>query len=188
MTTPYRVLAIAGSLRAKSFNRALIAYAKKTAPASLAIEIHDLAPVPFFDQDVEAKGYPDAVAKLQAAVGAADALLIATPEYNYGTTGVLKNALDWMSRPPGKATCAGKPAALIGAAAGASGSMRAQMSLRPVLAAMGLLQLTGADTIVPAAHQAFDADGNLTNEAARAALAKTLDALAAWIARLKANG
>lgn len=187
MAKTYKVLAIAGSLRAKSYNRALLVHAKKTAPASLAIEIFDLAGLPMFDEDVEAVGYPDTVAKLQAAVGAADALLIATPEYNYGTSGVLKNALDWMSRPPGKATCTGKPTALIGAAAGGGGSMRAQATLRPVLAAMGMLQLVGADLIVPAAYNAFDAEGNLVNETSQKALAKTLDAFAAWIERLAAK-
>ncbi|MCA3263830.1 MAG: NAD(P)H-dependent oxidoreductase [Telmatospirillum sp.] len=184
MSKTYKVLGIAGSLRAKSFNRALIAYAAKTAPASLAIVPYDLADLPMFDEDVEAKGYPEAVAKLQAAVGAADALLISTPEYNYGTSGVLKNALDWMSRPPGKATCAGKPTALIGAAAGGGGSARAQLTLRPTLAAMGMLQLVGADCAVPAAYAAFDANGNLVAEASQKALAKTLDAFAAWIERL----
>ena len=187
MVKTYKVLAIAGSLRTKSYNRALLVQAQKTAPPSLAIEIFDLAGLPMFDEDVEAAGYPAAVAKLQAAVAAADALLIATPEYNYGTSGVLKNALDWMSRPPGKATCAGKPTALIGAAAGGGGSMRAQASLRPVLAAMGMLQLVGADLIVPAAYNAFDAEGNLVNEVSQKALVKTLDAFAAWIERLAAK-
>jgi chromate reductase, NAD(P)H dehydrogenase (quinone) len=187
MAKTYKVLAIAGSLRAKSYNRALLVHAQKIAPASLAIEIFDLAGLPMFNEDVEAEGYPETVAKLQAAVGAADALLIATPEYNYGTSGVLKNALDWMSRPPGKATCTGKPTALIGAAAGGGGSMRAQATLRPVLAAMGMLQLVGADLIVPAAYNAFDSEGNLVNETSQKAVAKTLDAFAAWIERLAAK-
>jgi chromate reductase len=144
--------------------------------------------VPLFDQDVEAKGYPEAVARLQAAVGAADGVLIATPEYNSGIPGVLKNALDWMSRPPGKATCAGKPVAVMGTSPGMGGTLRVQVAMRPVLSGMGMLQAVGADTAVPGAGQAFDADGNLVDEKARAAVARTLEALAAWIARLRPNG
>jgi chromate reductase len=185
MTTPFRVVGIAGSLRAKSFNKALLAAAKKNAPATLAIDIFDLAGVPLFDQDVEAKGYPEAVAKLQAAVGAADGVLIATPEYNSGIPGVLKNALDWMSRPPGKATSAGKPVAVMGTSPGMGGTLRVQVVMRPVLAGMGMVQLAGPDTAVPGAGNAFDAEGNLVDEKAKAALAKTLDAFAAWIAKTK---
>ncbi len=185
MTAPYRILGIAGSLRAKSFNRALLRHAQKNAPASLAIEIHDLASVPLLDQDVEAKGYPEAVAKLQAAVGAADGVLIATPEYNSGIPGVLKNALDWMSRPPGKATCTGKPVAVMGTSPGMGGTLRVQVVMRPVLSGMGMLQMAGPDVAVPSAGSAFDAEGNLVDERARAALAKALDAFAAWIGRLQ---
>ena len=185
MTTPFRVVGIAGSLRAKSFNKALLAAAKKNAPATLAIDIFDLAGVPLFDQDVEAKGYPEAVAKLHAAVGAADGVLIATPEYNSGIPGVLKNALDWMSRPPGKATSAGKPVAVMGTSPGMGGTLRVQVVMRPVLAGMGMVQLAGPDTAVPGAGNAFDAEGNLVDEKAKAALAKTLDAFAAWIAKTK---
>lgn len=188
MSAPYRILGIAGSLRAGSFNRALLVHARNNAPASLAIDIHDLAGVPLFDQDVEAKGYPEAVARLQAAVGAADGVLIATPEYNSGIPGVLKNALDWMSRPPGKATCAGKPVAVMGTSPGMGGTLRVQVAMRPVLSGMGMLQAVGADTAVPGAGQAFDADGNLVDEKARAAVARTLETLAAWIARLRPNG
>ncbi|MBL8808321.1 MAG: NAD(P)H-dependent oxidoreductase [Rhodospirillales bacterium] len=184
MSKPFRVLALPGSLRAKSFNRALLEYARKTAPASLAIEIRDIGDIPLFNQDVEAKGYPEPVARLQAEVAAADGILIATPEYNSGIPGVLKNALDWMSRPPGKATCTGKPVAVVGATPGISGTSRAQVVMRPVLAGMGMLQLVGADTALPGAGSAFDAEGNLVDEKARAALARTLDAFAAWIARL----
>lgn len=185
MAGPYRIVGIAGSLRAKSFNRALLEHARKNAPASLAIDIHDLAGVPLFDQDVEAKGYPEAVAKLQAAVGAADGVLVATPEYNSGIPGVLKNALDWMSRPPGKSTSAGKPVAVMGTSPGMGGTLRVQVVMRPVLAGMGMVQMVGADVAVPSAGTAFDAEGNLVDERARAAVAKALDALAAWISRLK---
>ncbi len=180
-----KLLGIAGSLRAKSFNRMLLAYAARTAPEGTTIEIFDLKPIPFFDQDVEAQGYPDAVAKLHAAVGAADGVLIATPEYNSGIPGVLKNALDWMSRPPGKSTCAGKPVAVMGTGPGMSGTLRAQTSILPVLTGMGMLPLVGANTAVPNAGAVFDAEGNLTDERAKSTLANQLKAFAAWIERLK---
>ncbi len=180
-----KLLGIAGSLRAKSFNRMLLAYAVKTAPEGTTIEVFDLKPIPFFDQDVEAQGYPDAVAKLHSAVGAADGVLIATPEYNSGIPGVLKNTLDWMSRPPGKSTCAGKPVAVMGTGPGMSGTVRAQVSILPVLTGMGMLPLVGANTAVPNAGAVFDADGNLTDERAKATLAAQLKAFAAWIERLK---
>jgi NAD(P)H-dependent FMN reductase len=180
-----KLLGIAGSLRAKSFNRMLLAYAAKTAPEGTTIEVFDLKPIPFFDQDVEAQGYPDAVAKLQAAVGAADGVLIATPEYNSGIPGVLKNALDWMSRPPGKSNCAGKPVTVMSTSPGASGGIRAQVSILPVLTGMGMLPLVGAATAVPNAGASFDVDGNLTDERAKTTLAGQIKAFAAWIERLK---
>jgi chromate reductase, NAD(P)H dehydrogenase (quinone) len=180
-----KLLGIAGSLRAKSFNRTLLAYAAKTAPAGTAIDIFDLKPIPFFDQDVEAQGYPDAVAKLHAAVGAADGVLIVTPEYNSGIPGVLKNALDWMSRPPGKSNAAGKPVTVMSTSPGGSGGIRAQVSILPVLTGMGMLPLVGAAAAVPNAGTSFDADGNLVDERAKTVLIGQLTAFAAWIERLK---
>ena len=180
-----KILGIAGSLRVKSFNRALLAHAAKTAPAGMTIEIFDLKPIPMFDQDVEAKGYPEAVAKLHAAVGAADGVLLCTPEYNSGMPGVLKNALDWMSRPPGKATCTGKPVAVMGTTPGGGGTGRVQITMPPVLQGMGMLQLVGATVAIPSAGTAFDAEGNLIDERAKAAVASALKALDAWIAKLR---
>jgi chromate reductase len=180
-----KLLGIAGSLRAKSFNRMLLAYAAKTAPEGTTVEIFDLKPIPFFDQDVEAQGYPDAVAKLHAAVGAADGVLIVTPEYNSGIPGVLKNALDWMSRPPGKSNCAGKPVTVMSASPGASGGIRAQVSILPVLTGMGMLPLVGAAAAVPNAGTVFDAAGDLTDERGKTVVTGQLKAFAAWIERLK---
>ncbi len=180
-----KLLGIAGSLRAKSFNRMLLAYAAKTAPEGTTVEIFDLKPIPFFDQDVEAQGYPEAVAKLHAAVGAADGVLIATPEYNSGIPGVLKNALDWMSRPPGKSNCAGKPVTVMSTSPGASGGIRAQVSILPVLTGMGMLPLVGAAAAVPNAGASFDVDGNLTDDRAKTVVAGQLKAFATWIERLK---
>lgn len=180
-----KILGIAGSLRAKSYNRALLAHAAKAAPAGMTIDIFDLKPVPMFDQDVEAEGYPEAVAKLHAAVAASDGVLLCTPEYNSGIPGVLKNALDWMSRPPGKATAEGKPVAVMGTSPGGGGTGRVQIVMAPVLQGMGMLQLVGATVAIPNASKAFDAEGNLVDERGQAAVAKCLDAFGAWISRLR---
>ncbi|MCM0021212.1 MAG: NAD(P)H-dependent oxidoreductase [Tagaea sp.] len=180
-----KIVGIAGSLRAKSYNRALLAYAARTAPPGMTIEIFDLKPIPMFDQDVEAQGYPEPVARLHAAVGAADGVLLCTPEYNSGIPGVLKNALDWMSRPPGKATAAGKPVAVMGTTPGGGGTGRVQIVMAPVLQGMGMLQLVGAAVAIPNAGQAFDAEGNLADERAKKLVASALAAFDAWIARLR---
>lgn len=180
-----KILGIAGSLRAKSYNRALLAHAAKTAPAGMTIDVFDLKPIPMFDEDVEAQGYPEPVARLHAAVAAADGVLICTPEYNSGIPGVLKNALDWMSRPPGKATAEGKPVAVMGASPGGGGSGRAQISLAPVLQGMVMRQLVGAAVSIPGASKAFDAEGNLIDARGQAAVAKCLAAFDAWISKLR---
>jgi chromate reductase len=180
-----KILGIAGSLRAKSFNRALLAYAAKTAPAGMAIEVFDLKPIPMFDEDVEARGYPEPVARLHAAVAAADGVLLCTPEYNSGIPGVLKNALDWMSRPPDTASAAGKPVAVMGTTPGRGGTGRVQIVIAPVLQGMGMLQMVGAAVAIPNAGRAFDAEGNLTDARAKAAVAGALKAFDAWIARLR---
>lgn len=180
-----KILGIAGSLRAKSYNRALLAHAAKTAPAGMTIEIFDLKPIPMFDQDVEALGYPEPVAKLHAAVASADGVLLCTPEYNSGVPGVLKNALDWMSRPPGRATASGKPVAVMGATPGIMATGRAQVVMAPVLQGMGMLQLVGAGVAIPSAGTAFDGEGNLIDERAKKAVAGALAAFDAWISRLR---
>jgi chromate reductase len=180
-----RILGIAGSLRTRSYNRALLAHAAKTAPAGMTIEVFDLKPIPMFDEDVEAGGYPEPVAKLHAAAGAADGVLLCTPEYNSGIPGVLKNALDWMSRPPGKSTAAGKPVAVMGTAPGSGGTGRVQIVMAPVLQGMGMLQMVGATVAIPNAGKAFDAEGNLVDERAKQAVATSLKAFDAWIARLR---
>src|SRR5262245_34823808 len=114
-STPLRVLGVAGSLRQASFNRALLRAAVELQPPSMAIEIFDLEGLPIFNEDLEAKGDPPAVVTWKAAIASAEALLIAGPEYNFGMSGVLKNAIDWGSRPPGKSVLIGKPLAIVGA-------------------------------------------------------------------------
>jgi chromate reductase len=180
-----RVCGIAGSLRKGSFNRALLRAAQELVPPGMEITTFDLAPVPLYNGDVEAAGDPPAVIALKTAIGEADALLIATPEYNFGVPGVLKNAIDWASRPPGKSPLNGKPAALMGATPGMGGTGRAQMSLRQSFVFTQTLALLSPEVLVARAREKFDESGRLTDEATRGFVRKLLEALAAWTARLR---
>jgi chromate reductase, NAD(P)H dehydrogenase (quinone) len=133
-----RVLGISGSLRRDSLNSALLRAAAERLPAGAElVEFNRLHEVPPYDEDVEAAGTPEVVEELREAVRSADAVLIATPEYNHSIPGQLKNALDWVSRPAGKSALSGKPAAAIGASSGMFGAVWAQAELRKVLGAMG---------------------------------------------------
>jgi chromate reductase, NAD(P)H dehydrogenase (quinone) len=173
------VLGIAGSLRRGSVNRALLAAAHHELPPGARLVLWDgLAGVPPFDEDAEDGPQPPAVADLRAAVAGADALLVATPEYNASLPGVLKNALDWASRPHGGAALAGKPAAGIGAGPGPGGAALAQADLLRVLDRAGAA-VVGGPLPVPAAYRAFDEAGRLVDPERRAALADLLRALCA---------
>lgn len=133
-----RVLGISGSLRRDSLNSALLRAAAERLPAGVElVELARLGEVPLYDEDVETDGTPAVVEELRAAVRSADAVLIATPEYNGSIPGQLKNALDWVSRPAGKSALTGKPAAVVGASTGMFGAVWAQAELRKVLGAMG---------------------------------------------------
>jgi chromate reductase len=178
------VLGIAGSLRRASYNRGLLRAAQAAAPDGVTIDIFDLASLPFYDEDLEAAGPPDAVQALRARIHAADALLLAAPEYNHSFTAVLKNALDWASRPRADPSLRHKPVALMGAG-GAFGTVRAQMALRPVLTSNEMYVLPSPGVHVFNAPQHFDTDGNLTDEQVRASVAGLVHALAAWTRRLR---
>ena len=133
-----RVLGIAGSLRRESHNRALLRAAAERLPAGAELVVYErLAEIPPYDEDVEAEGVPEPVRDLRAAVRDADAVLIATPEYNHSIPGQLKNALDWVSRPAGQSALNGTPAATIGASTGMFGAVWAQAEARKVLGALG---------------------------------------------------
>ena len=181
-----RVLGIPGSLRAGSFNRALLRAAVELAPAGMEITIFDgLGAVPLYDADVEAKGDPAPVAALKTAIREAGALLIATPEYNYSVPGVLKNAIDWASRPPGKSVLNGKPAAILGASPGGTGTARAQLALRQSFVFTDTPTVLRPEVLVPRAHEKIDAQGRLTDEPTRQSIRKLLEALVQWEARLR---
>jgi chromate reductase, NAD(P)H dehydrogenase (quinone) len=168
--TPVRVLGIAGSLRQGSYNRA----------PSNGIELteHDLSPIPFYDGDVEAAGDPEPVATLRSAVRDADALLLATPEYNRGTSGVLKNALDWLSRPALASVLRWKPVGVVGVSSGRGGTRRAQQQVREALLFPGARVLDGPEVAVPLAWERFDSELNLTDIETEAALDALLGNLA----------
>jgi len=149
-------------------------------------EIADLRGIPVYDEDVRAAGLPDAVHKLREAIAAADALLIVTPEYNYSMAGVLKNAIDWASRPPDQ-PFRGKPVAMAGASMGGFGTARAQYHLRQTCVYLDMLPLNKPEVFVSAAHQKVDAQGRLTDEPSRTALRALLEALSVWTRRLRSS-
>lgn len=179
----FRIAGIAGSLRRGSFNRALLEAARQAAPPSLVIAIHALDAIPLYNADVEESGAPAAVDELREAVRAADGLLIATPEYNHGVPGVLKNTIDWLSRPPRASALDRKPAAVMGASPGMTGTARAQSQLRQAFVFTNTFAMTQPEVLVGRAHEKFDAEGRLTDAATRDFLAKFLERFAPWVGR-----
>lgn len=164
-----RILGISGSLRAASFNTALLRAARRSAPEGVEIEIATLHGIPLYDGDLEAAtGIPEAVDALKARIRASDALLLATPEYNNGMPGVLKNAIDWLSRPAGelRQLFGGRPLALMGASPGGFGTLLAQAAWLPVLKSLGVQVWPGKSMVLSRAHQTIGADGEIVDEAA----------------------
>ena len=185
MTEPLVVVGIAGSLRRASFNRGLIRAAAAAAPDVIRIVPHELDAIPMFNADVEALGDPDPVVRLKEAIAGADALLIATPEYNRCVPGLLKNAIDWASRPPRRSVLTNKPIAIMGAATGGGGTARAQAHLRDGLAYTRGLVLPDPEVLVPFASERFDESGDLTDEQTHRAVRALVVALADWVRQLK---
>jgi chromate reductase len=185
MSDPVRVLGIAGSLRQASFNRALLRAAVELAPPAMALTVFDLIAVPLYNADVEATGDPPAVAALKLAICDADAVLMVTPEYNHGVPGVMKNAVDWASRPPRSAALDRKPVGIIGASPGQTGSARGQSQLRQAFEFTNSYCMPQPEILVFRAHEKFGADGRLTDEATRKYLGAYLEALLAWAVRFK---
>lgn len=179
---PIHVLGISGSLRNSSYNTALLRAAEELIPAGMTLEIVNLAGIPVFNVDEEIP-FPKAVEDLRSAIAAADAVLIATPEYNSSISGALKNALDWVSRSP-QPPLTGKPVALIGASTGMFGTARAQVQLRQVLTHLGALVLPKPEVMVAKAQEVFDENGRLTSEATRGFLQDLLTKLATWTRRV----
>ena len=183
-----KILGIAGSLREKSYNRALLRAAIELAPAGMQLTTFDIAPIPSYNADVEAAGLPEPVAALKAAIRGADGLLFVTPEYNYGVPGVLKNAIDWASRagPGERPVMNGKPAGILGASPGMSGTARAQSQLRQAFIFTQTYPLQAPEFLLASAREKFDAEGGrLTDSKTRERLVQYLVSLAAWTERLR---
>ena len=184
MTDRVRILGISGSLRRSSFNSGLLRAAQEAAGDAADVTVADIRGVPLYDNDVYETGFPPAVAAFRDQIAAADALLFACPEYNYSMSGVLKNAIDWASRPPSQ-PFAGKPVAIMGASGGAMGTARAQYHLRQSCVFLDMHPLNKPELMVAAAGPKFDASGNLTDEETRTRVGALVEALAAWARRLK---
>ncbi len=183
MKQTIHILAIPGSLRKGSFNRRLLVAAAELLPPETTLEIYDLHDIPLYNADVEKEGDPAGVAELKAKISAADALLIATPEYNHSIPGVLKNALDWASRGKDPAV-SGKPLAIMGAA-GNYGTVRAQDDLRKVAITLNMLVLNRPEVAIQKMREKFDAEGRLEDETTRQAIAAQLVALRQWTLKLR---
>lgn len=181
-----KVLGISGSLRQRSLNSALLQAAAELAPIEMQIEIFDLAPIPLFNADLRLEGEPQAVVEFKARIQKADAVLIATPEYNHSIPGVLKNALDWASHPRSESPLREKPLAMMGAG-GSFGTLQAQNHLREIALALGMQALNRPQLYIARAWEKFDSQGCLTDEATRQRLAALLEALAHWTLRLQAE-
>ncbi len=182
--THLRVLGISGSLRKASFNSGLLRGAQEIAPEGMEITIFDIKDLPFYNGDVEAQGDPAPVTALKSAIRDTDAVLFATPEYNWSISGALKNAIDWASRDREEGSLMGKPATIIGAG-GRAGTARAQMQLREILAELGSLVMVKPGVLIQAfAPPRFDSEGNLTDEETRELLRRHLDEFTKWILRL----
>jgi chromate reductase len=173
------VLGVAGSLRQKSYNRATLGAAIELAPAGMTIETFDLAPIQPYNEDVKQQGFPPPEQELRERIRAADAVLIVTPEYNRGVSGVLKNAIDWVSRPPDQ-PFNGKPTAILGASPGMIGTAVAQYELRRYLGVLNALLLNTPSVMIGQAAQKFDDEGRLTDQPTREIIGQLLVALAEW--------
>ena len=179
-----RILAISGSLRKASFNTGLLRAAQEIAPEGMEITIFDIKDLPFYNGDVEAEGDPTAVIALKSAIRDADAVLFATPEYNWGTSGVLMNAIDWASRDREEGSLMGKPATIIGAG-GRAGTARAQLQLLQTLAETGTLVPVNPGVLVEAfSPMKFESEGNLIDEQTKKSLRRHLDEFTKWILQL----
>ena len=183
MPDTLELVAISGSLRTASYNSALLRNLPELAPAGLRFTVHSIAEIPVFNQDLEAQGMPPAVTRLHQAIRASDGLVIATPEYNHGVPGGLKNALDWLSRGPMPHGLYGIPTAILGGSDGLIGTTRAQAALRQTLATLNAPTLPFPQVLVSHVHKKIDATGRLTDEPTREFIRTWLVEVARWMRR-----
>jgi len=184
MERTVNILGFAGSLRKGSYNKGLLRAALELVPKGARLEIFDLDGIPPFNQDLENQP-SEKVKEFKAKIKAADAILIATPEYNYSIPGGLKNAIDCASRPYGDNAFEHKPVAIMGASIGMAGSARAQYHLRQCFVFLTCFALNQPEVMVPFAQEKFDKEGNLTHEKTREKIKELLERLVAWTNRLK---
>ena len=182
-----KILGFAGSLRKASYNRSLLRAALDLVPKDATLEIFDLEGIPPFNQDFENQP-SERVKEFKSRIKAADAILIATPEYNYSIPGVLKNAIDSASRPYGDNAFEHKPVAMMGASIGMGGSAKAQYHLRQCFVFLTCFALNQPEVMVPFAQDKIDEDGNLTDQKTKEKIRELLESLVAWTRRLKGNG
>jgi len=179
-----RIIGIAGSLRKGSYNAALLRAAAERAPAGMEVEIASIAAIPLYDGDLESEqGIPDRVTALKDKIAAADGLLLVTPEYNNSMPGVLKNAIDWLTRPAKDIprVFGDKPVAIMGATPGGGGTRLAQTAWLPVLRTLGTRAWFGKQLYVAGAAQVFDAEGRLVDEKINKLLSEFMAGFAAFV-------
>jgi chromate reductase len=178
------ILGFAGSLRKDSYNKSILRAALEMVPEEARLEIFDLEGIPPFNQDFENQP-PEKVKEFKAKIRAFDAILIATPEYNYSIPGVLKNAIDWASRPYGDNAFDGKPVAIMGASVGMLGTARAQYHLRQAFVFLNMYPLNQPEVIVPVAQEKIDEKGRVIDQKTREKIKELLDSLVAWTHRIR---
>jgi chromate reductase len=184
MNKRVRILGFAGSLRKQSYNKAILGAAAGMVPEDASLEIFDLEGIPPFNQDLEDQP-PDKVKEFKSRIRAADAILIATPEYNYSIPGVLKNAIDWASRPYGDNAFNGKPVAVMGASIGILGTARAQYDLRRSFVFLNMLPLNQPEVMVPLAQDKVDNEGRVKDEKTRKKIMELIQGLVAWTRKVR---
>lgn len=184
MERQIKILAFAGSLRKGSYNKALVRAAVELAPENVKMEVFDLEGIPPYNQDLESNP-PQRVAEFKEKIRNADALLIATPEYNYSVSGVLKNAIDWASRPKADTPLEGKPVAIMSASTGRLGGARAQYHLRQSFVFLNTHPINRPEVMLSSAQDNVDANGRLTNEQTRQLIRQLIEALVEWTKKLK---
>jgi chromate reductase len=183
MSTPIRILGIAGSLRRESYNRAALRAATKLVPEDAILETFEIDGIPPFNQDEE-QNPPSKVIELKRRIREADAILFVTPEYNYSVPGVLKNAIDWASRPYGDSAWNGKPAAIMGASPSAIGTARAQYHLRQILVYLNMFPINQPEVMIGHAEERFDQAGNLIDAMTKEFILGLLQNLVEWTRRI----
>lgn len=184
MNKPIRILGIAGSLRRKSYNRAALRAAQQLVPKDAVLDIFELDGIPVFSEDDERQP-PAKVIELKKRIREADAILFVTPEYNYSIPGVLKNAIDWASRPYGDSAWSGKPAAIMGVSVGRLGTARAQYHLRQVFVFLNIYPVNQPEVMIGNAAEIFDGEGNVTDEPTKGHVSRLLDNLVQWTRKLQ---